>query len=544
MPLLTLFMSDLTRHAKSFILLACLSGIANTIVLATINDAAGKSDDHDALLRIMIMFIIAILLFVITQKRLMVLASQRVEAIIDSRRQSLFSAIRDTDLRSLENIDHAQMFACVSRETQTISQATPMLVVAAQDSVLMVTTLAYMAYLSPLAFSLWIGGTIFGAAIHLSRFSAIKQKLVQVYNNENAMIGRLTDLLNGFKEVKMNSRRATELSQHFFTLSAKVSEQRFEMQNLSGTDHVLSLVTFYLLTGLMVFVVPVFSDSFSDTVIMTTTASLFLMGPVATMVAIIPVVANLNSAATAILSLEHRLEQVAEHANAQPMPFQVLNSIRLEQVLFQHRDATNEGGFTIGPISLEITAGQVIFITGGNGSGKTTLIRLLTGLYPIQSGMLWCNRTLIDRTNIVAYRNLFSTVFSDNHLFDELYGIEQVDMELAHELITLLEIGHKSQIMERHFTNTHLSGGQRKRLALIAALLEKKQICIFDEWAADQDPAFRAKFYHVIIPMLKAQGIAVLAITHDERYFEVADTHLHMEEGLLTVVRTNLPILN
>jgi putative ATP-binding cassette transporter len=208
-------------------------------------------------------------------------------------------------------------------------------------------------------------------------------------------------------------------------------------------------------------------------------------------------------------------------------------------VIFQHRFNGGEAGLTIGPINMEIRRGQVVFITGGNGSGKTTLIRLLTGLYPVQSGTLWFNRTIVDRTNIVAYRNCISAVFSDYHLFDEMYGLEDVDHHFAERLIDIMEIGHKSRVVGRAFTNTRLSGGQRKRLALIAAVLEKKPICVFDEWAADQDPYFRGKFYRTVIPLLKELGITVVAITHDEKYFDVADVHLHMDNGLLHVVRSS-----
>jgi putative pyoverdin transport system ATP-binding/permease protein len=84
-----------------------------------------------------------------------------------------------------------------------------------------------------------------------------------------------------------------------------------------------------------------------------------------------------------------------------------------------------------------------------------------------------------------------------------------------------------------------LSSGQRKRLAMIVALLEDRPIYVFDEWAADQDPLFRQKFYRTILPRLKDAGKTVIAVTHDERYFDAADVRYHMDEGRLLLAAQN-----
>ena len=77
------------------------------------------------------------------------------------------------------------------------------------------------------------------------------------------------------------------------------------------------------------------------------------------------------------------------------------------------------------------------------------------------------------------------------------------------------------------------SAGQRKRLALIAALLERKPVLVLDEWAADQDPQFKNIFYYELVPELKARGKTVIVISHDDRYFEVADRLIKLESGKL-----------
>ncbi|MCY1230681.1 ABC transporter ATP-binding/permease protein YojI [compost metagenome] len=54
---------------------------------------------------------------------------------------------------------------------------------------------------------------------------------------------------------------------------------------------------------------------------------------------------------------------------------------------------------------------------------------------------------------------------------------------------------------------------------------------VFDEWAADQDPAFRHLFYTELLPELRAKGHSLVVISHDDRYFHVADRIVHMKAG-------------
>ena len=62
---------------------------------------------------------------------------------------------------------------------------------------------------------------------------------------------------------------------------------------------------------------------------------------------------------------------------------------------------------------------------------------------------------------------------------------------------------------------------------------------IFDEWAADQDPQFREIFYRQLLPRLRSMGKIIVAITHDDRYFDLADQRYHMEDGKMNLVKFN-----
>jgi putative ATP-binding cassette transporter len=105
--------------------------------------------------------------------------------------------------------------------------------------------------------------------------------------------------------------------------------------------------------------------------------------------------------------------------------------------------------------------------------------------------------------------------------------------EVIAQYLRLLQLEDKVQIEAGRFSTLSLSDGQRKRLALLVCFLEDKDIYLFDEWAADQDPLFKEIFYYRILADLKRENKVVVVISHDERYFQVADKVLVMEHGRL-----------
>lgn len=188
-------------------------------------------------------------------------------------------------------------------------------------------------------------------------------------------------------------------------------------------------------------------------------------------------------------------------------------------------------GLASPPIDLEARAGEILFIVGGNGSGKSTLLKALTGLYHPQSGSITMDDTLLNQENATWYRSHFSAVFSEYHLFDRLYGLADVPAERVHELLRLMQLSDKTAFENGRFTTLDLSHGQKKRLGLLVALLENRPILVLDEWAADQDPPFRRYFYEELLPQLKQQGKTIIAVTHDDKYFDRADRVVKMEYG-------------
>jgi putative ATP-binding cassette transporter len=177
-------------------------------------------------------------------------------------------------------------------------------------------------------------------------------------------------------------------------------------------------------------------------------------------------------------------------------------------------------------------------VAGGNGSGKTTLARLLVGLYAPESGGIPINGRPVSDEDREHYRQLFSVTFADVHLFEDLLGMESAGLDAhARDYLDLLELGHQVQIEGGRLSKAELSQGQCKRLALLTAYLEDRPVYVFDEWASDQAPHFKDVIYTRLLPEHKAHGKAVLVISHDGRYFTLADTVIQLDYGSLEEMR-------
>jgi putative ATP-binding cassette transporter len=210
------------------------------------------------------------------------------------------------------------------------------------------------------------------------------------------------------------------------------------------------------------------------------------------------------------------------------------DKIEMRDIVFRYVDRLSDTAFHIGPLDFTLRSGDLVFITGGNGSGKSTFLRVIAGLYPPDSGEIILDGMRIADGTREAYRSLISAIFTDYHLFRRLYGIPEPDLVELNRLLTQFRLIEKTALSNGEFRTLELSGGQRKRLALIVSLLEKRPILLLDEWTSDQDPEFRRKFYHEFLPDLIQAGATVVVITHDDRYLAELDLparRIRMDEG-------------
>ena len=290
----------------------------------------------------------------------------------------------------------------------------------------------------------------------------------------------------------------------------------------------------YAFIGLVLFLLV--GDVPDRALIMTGYALVFvyMVGPLEALLLNIPRANLAQVSADHIEEITHSMSSSESQTDKIELP--PLQSIVLQRVLHRYYHEQKNEMFTLGPIDLQFHPGEITFLIGGNGSGKTTLAKLLVGLYPPEEGSISLNGKVIDDTNRDYYRQFFTTIFSDFHLFDRLLETDHGNDldQRGNQLLAKLHLQNKVKVQDGAFTTLTLSQGQRKRLALVIAYLENRPFLVFDEWAADQDPAFKEIFYYELLPELRAMGKAVLVISHDDRYFHLADRVLRMENGHLT----------
>jgi len=260
-------------------------------------------------------------------------------------------------------------------------------------------------------------------------------------------------------------------------------------------------------------------------------ALLFLMSPLEGLISALPPLSRANIALRQMQSLAL---SAPDRTDQEPQPIRAVTEIdiiSLEGVTYTYHDDALRS-FQLGPIDLSVRKGEVLFIVGGNGSGKTTLAKVLTGLYTPHAGVIRLNGIEVHEPMRDAYRQHFTAIFQDYHLFDVLLGVDRSQLESrVSEYISLLDLERKVRLDNDRFSTVRLSQGERKRLALIVALLEDRPVYLFDEWAADQDPSYRHLFYTQIVPELRNRGKTVIIVSHDDRYFSQGTRILALNAG-------------
>ena len=512
-----------------------LGGTSNAAILAAINAGAQAAGKGEVSVTSAALFIIALLLFIKTQHYILIAATVEIEAIIHKLRMRLMDQVRHSELLPLDEIGRAEIVAAITKETATLTQATNMLAFAGQGVVLVFFVAIYIAYLSLLAFALsavilCVAGVIFHA-----KNRRLAEETREATKWDNLLFDRLMDILDGFKEVRLNRSRSDHLFDDVVEVSRTAANIKIRTQSESYKQLVFSQSSMYLLLATIVFVVPTFSDTKGGSIMQVTTALMFVVGVCMGIVQTVPILMAANAAADNIERLEARLRAIAATAeiSASDLPKR-FDKIEMRNIMFSYVDKSSEAIFRVGPVDFTLRSGDLVFITGGNGSGKSTFLKLLAGLYEPDSGEVLLDGVHVGDSNRDAYRALIAAIFVDYHLFQRLYGIVDPDPAEVRRLLTQFRLLEKTRLTDGEFGTLDLSGGQRKRIALIVSLLEKRPILLLDEWTADQDPDFRRKFYDELLPALQQAGETVVVITHDDRYLDelhLPARRLRMDEG-------------
>lgn len=531
MKVLRQFLSQSKAPMRTLIFMACLAGLSSAMVLAVINVAAEHASHRRTTTAYFFLFATLVALYAVCQRHVMLRSTEAVEQLLHDVRMRMASQVRMASLSQIEHIGRAEIYAAINKDTLTISAVASTLVIGAQAAILVVFTVLYLAWLSFPAFVCTVLFSALTLSIYFKRLGRLSAQIHATLRQENRLFDSLTDVLDGFKEAKMHSARSAELASFSRRISEDVTEKKIATERQMTTLFVYSQTVFYMLLALMVFVVPEVSPTHSRVIVKISAAILFMLGPISSAVGAMPEFAKANAAAESILEMDRLLSRATSNVEQDMAAPPTFSEIRMQDVYYEYRDASKAPTFSAGPFNLELKKGELLFISGGNGSGKSTFLKLLTALYQPETGTLQVDGIPVLPQTRQRYRNLFAVIFADFHLFSRPFGLGQVDQARFDDLLDLMELRGITGLVNGVFEPLDLSTGQRKRLALIVATLEDRPIYVFDEWAADQDPVFRRKFYVELLARFKREGKTVIAVTHDDKYYYVANRVLRMEEG-------------
>ena len=438
----------------------------------------------------------------------------------------------------LQKLGKSALLANLTEDITAIAMASQVLPVVCINLAVVAGCMVYLSWLS-WHLSLVLGGVIAFGVLSSSLFREWPKKAVLKTRNEyDVLSGNFRALTEGIRELKLHRQR----SDAFMAQSLAASAQDYRRYSFRSAMAFLVVnqwaqLLYYVVIGVILYVFPVWQVIDQKVIGGYALVFLFMMSPLTILTTSLPIFSRAKVSLQKVGQLSDQLKRQTAQADApdKTEACPSFSGLSLQGVTHSfHREKENRN-FILGPIDLDFKPGELVFLIGGNGSGKTTLAMLLLGLYTPEQGLVRWNGEVVDDVNRDDYLQNFSVIFSDFYLFDELYGVDNGNNHaLIADYLQRLHLHHKVLVDNGRFSSVNLSQGQRKRLALLVAYLEDRPFYVFDEWAADQDPEFKHLFYTELLPALKALGKTVLVISHDDRYFYLADRCIKLEEGRIS----------
>jgi putative ATP-binding cassette transporter len=556
------FLVRYTRHIRrahlmgiGVLVAAVLSGIANTALIALVNHVINAGPGERASLLLPFLGIcVAFPALRYAGDWLLIYLTEKATLHL---RLTLCTRMLAVPLRTLEEVGAARLNGTLMNDLPTVIGAMALIPLLCLNFTIVAGCLVYMGFLS---WPMLLGVLVFlvaGVAAYQLPLVRGHGHIVAHRELSDRLFGHFRSLVEGVKELKLHHRRRQAfLDEQLQGTAVEVQRHAVAAQRAFSSAVSWGQVLIFLLIGVVAFGMPYFFASVDRPVLTGFTfAILYMVGPIQTA---LNQVAPLSRAMASMDRVEKIGVELQEAARGRPRllasssaaaptaapadaaagapvetdgELREWRSLRLEGVTHSYRSERDGSQFTLGPLDLDFRPGEVVFVTGGNGSGKTTFAKLLTGLYAPESGRLVLDGHTVEPGSD-RYASLFSCVFSDFHLFDSLLGLQRDELDAeAREYLEELQLDHKVTVEGGRLSTTTLSQGQRKRLALLTAYLEDRPIYLFDEWAADQDPHFKEVFYHRLLPRLRERGKTVFAISHDDRYYGVADRLIRLDYG-------------
>ncbi|MFJ3119039.1 cyclic peptide export ABC transporter [Pseudomonas protegens] len=513
--------------------LGMAGGLAITLLLATINNALHSATGmtQGVVLTFAALCVLALISSIVSD-----IGTNYVgQRIIAALRKDLGEKVLSAPITQIERYRSHRLIPVLTHDVDTISDFSFAFTPLAIATTVTLGCLGYLAYLSVPMFLMMVVAIIIGTSVQLVAGGKGIKGFDEARDHEDELQRYYNAIASGAKELRIHRPRRFRMNtQRIQKTADRISDIQVRSVNIYILAKSFGSMLFFVVIGLALAMQAYYPNPDPAVITGFVLVLLYMKGPLEHVVGYLPIVGKAKIAFARISELSERFSSPEPHLlmDDSEAPQAVVHSLELREVRYSPPPVEGSEPFHLGPINLNIKQGDIVFIVGENGCGKTTLIKLLLGLYQPQSGEIRLNGEAVTDRARDDYRQLFTTVFSDYYLFDDLVqGNAGKSLDVATQYLNRLEIAHKVSVKDGAFTTTDLSTGQRKRLALVNAWLEERPVLVFDEWAADQDPAFRRIFYTELLPDLKRLGKTIIVISHDDRYFDIADQLVRMKAG-------------
>jgi len=531
---------SIVRPARALVALSTLAGVASGVsgvaLIALVQEAIGRGPAGARGLA----WAFAGLCLVSALTRVMAQASTIRLAHGSAARlvSDLSRKVAGLPLRDFEAVDHAGLLAVLTEDIGIVAGGLASFPLMALNLAIVAVCLGYLGWLAPAVLGCGLAFALVAGLGHHATSSRGLRELRAARREQDRLVARFRTLIGGFRELKQHrGRREAFLAGSLEAAAGSVRDRTVAGLTAFVVAATWGQVAYFVFMGLVVFALPAVVAIEGPALAGSVLVILYLMIPLDVLLSCGSILARARASLARIDAFLPTLEgrDGAERPAAIAGPLAFRDMLALDGVTYSYRDPSGDDeGFALGPVDLAIRPGELIFVSGGNGSGKTTLIKLLAGLYAPDSGRVVLDGRPVDRAGREGYRQLFSVIFADGHLFGDLAGLDPEGLDgRAREWLARLGLDRVVGVEGGAFSTVALSQGQRGRLALLAACLEDRPICILDEWAANQDPAFKRVFYREILPELRAIGKTLIVISHDDDYEDGADRVFRLRDGRL-----------
>jgi len=511
------------------IALSIISGIGNAMIIFMINAALTREVGFH--IDLLLFFILGLFTYLGAQILVRPKIIEITNQIVYEMRVELINKLLKTSHENVESLESGIIQSTLNNDTETISNFANVIIAVVTHAVTIIACFVYLGFVNIFALLISMVTIILISSIYFLAIQKASKLLEAARSTQNTFFKFIDDMRKGFKELRLNINRRNEFEDDVKQLSNVYRIKRGKAFLTFAHVLILGELVFTLAIGFLVFLVPIILMDIQGSELRSFVfILLYLTGPVNTILNNIPNLAQIRVSFGRVKKLTQDITGLSEKElpNLEDQEKMKEVCLSLKNVEYEY-NLENMEKFKVGPINLEFKPGEVAFITGGNGSGKSTLAKILTGLYRVQAGEITLNGANITTQDL---EQKYSAIFSDFHIFDKLYGIDyESKMDEFMKYLEIMQLTDKIELEEGRFNTTKLSTGQRKRLALAISYLEDRPAYLFDEWAADQDPEFREFFYKELLPEFKKKGKCVIVITHDDRYFDLADKLIKMELG-------------